>query len=168
MPGTMTTPGRLDAYLEAIATGSEDKEAAEFSGLSLQTIASLKRKDPDFAKAYSIARKVRIEVYRSEARRRAVDGWTVPIFYRGEQVGHERKHSDRLLEILLKAEDPDTFGDRKVVEILTTPMTGEDVRRAVQVGQMDGAAEMLEQVARMFSDQRVLESFVAETIDEED
>lgn len=169
MKGTIITPGRLDAFIEAIATGSEDKEACEFAGVTLQAIRARQRSDIEFAKAYKAARAARIEVYRSEARRRAVDGWAEPVFYRGEQVGRVRKHSDRMLEVLLKAEDPDTFGDRKVVEILTTPMTGADVARAVEVGKLEGAADALEAVARLFAAKEVIEAVaLTSSSDEED
>jgi len=169
MKGAIITPGRLDALLEAIATGSEDLEACQFAGVQLQAMKKRLREDIEFAKAYKTARQARIEAYRSEARRRGIDGWTVPVFYRGEQVGFERKHSDRMLELLLKAEDPDTFGDRKVVEILTTPMTGADVARAVEVGKIEGAAEALEAVARIFASQQVIEAVaLTSSSDDED
>lgn len=144
------TPGRVQAFLDAIASGSEDKEACEYAGCSFNGIDRLRKRDRDFAAAYAEARSHRREVYRSEARRRAIDGWLEPVFYRGEQIGAKRVFSDRLLELLLKAEDPDNFGDRVVHEVLVTPMTGGDVQRALAAGRVEGAAEALEAVAKLF------------------
>ena len=156
------TPGRIEAFLQAIETGSEDGEAAEFAGVTMAAIYDRRRADPDFRKAYKLARESRIEVYRGEAKRRAVDGWLEPVFYRGVQVGQVRKFSDRLLEKLLEAEAPDEFGDRKTVEILTSPMTGADVAKAVAIGAAAGASDelmaALELVAAKMADGEVLQA----------
>jgi hypothetical protein len=42
-----------------------------------------------------------------EIRRRAIDGWDVPIFYQGKQSGSIGKYSDRLLLLLAKAHCPE-------------------------------------------------------------
>jgi hypothetical protein len=160
--GTLITPGRIDKFMEAIDTGSEDLEAAEYAEVKLTSMKQKIREDPDLQARYRQARENRIEWYRREAKRRAIDGWLEPVFQRGEQIGVIRKHSDRMLEVLLRAEDPETFGDRKVVEILTSPMTGQDVARAVAAGvalqNLPGGLEQLEAVAAYFADQAVLEA----------
>lgn len=160
--GTGLTPGKIDAFLEAIATGSEDSEAAEYASTTMKAINKRRREDPEFRAAYQAARQTRIEVYRAEAKRRAIDGWLEPVFFRGEQVGVVRKFSDRLLEKLLEAEAPDEFGDRKVVEILTSPMTGADVARAAALGAAAGGSDdlmaALELVARQMADAEVLQA----------
>lgn len=150
--GAAMTPGRADLFLEAIATGSEDSEAAEYAGLTLSTVYKHRRANEEFRAAYKIARENRIEVYRREAVRRATEGTLRPVFHRGEQVGTIREFSDRLLEVLLKAEDPDTFGDRKVVEIAVSPMTGNDIQRALAAGNRPDLVAALELVAGAISD----------------
>jgi hypothetical protein len=45
---------------------------------------------------------------RGEAKRRAIDGWEEPLFWKGQPTGHTiRKKSDRMLELLLKAHCPE-------------------------------------------------------------
>ena len=51
-----------------------------------------------------------------EADRRALDGWNEPVFYQGQRVSTIRKYSDRLLELQLRAGDPETYADRSTVE----------------------------------------------------
>lgn len=156
--GAAMTPGRADLFLEAIATGSEDSEAARYAGLTISTVYNHRRSNEEFRAAYKIARAARIEVYRAEAKRRAVEGTQRPVFHRGEQVGTIREFSDRLLEVLLKAEDPDTFGDRKVIEVSVSPMTGTDIMRALEVGRRPDLVMALEQIAATIADQAVLEA----------
>lgn len=151
MKGKAFTPARADLFLEAIESGSEDAEAAEYAGITLNAVRTRRESDADFNQAYKVARANRKEVYRREARRRAITGWIEPVFYRGEQVGGKRMFSDRLLELLLKAEDPENFGDRHTVEVLVTPMTGADVAMARELGQMPGVTGALEQVAAAFA-----------------
>lgn len=151
MRGALFTPARADAFIEAIATGSEDKEAAEFAGVTLNAVRERSSRDSAFRAAYAEARKNRIEVYRSEARRRAVDGVLEPVWYRGEQVGVRRVYSDRLMEMLLRAEDPDTFGDRQVVTVLAAPLSAQDIMQAVAAGKMPGAVDALEAAAALFA-----------------
>jgi Phage integrase, N-terminal SAM-like domain len=52
------------------------------------------------------AREALTEKLRHEAYRRALEGVERPVFYRGEEVGVVREHSDRMLEGLLRAPDP--------------------------------------------------------------
>lgn len=137
-PSKEMTPGRAQAVLDAVATGSEDKEACEWAGISVATLRRRQKSDPEFAAAYAEARQTRIEVYRGEARRRALEGWEEPVFFRGQQVGAVRKFSDRMLEVLLRAEDPATFGDRQVVEVLVDPLNANHVKAALQVGRIAG------------------------------
>lgn len=159
MQGKAFTPGRADMFLEAIATGSEDQAACDFAGITLHGFRERRRTDPKFKAAYQVARAARIEVYRAEARRRAIEGVAEPVFYRGEQVGYVRKFSDRMLEVLLRAEDPDSFGDRKVIEVSVQPMTGADINRALELGKRGAdAVAALEAVAALFADAEVLEA----------
>lgn len=48
-----------------------------------------------------------------EADRRAVEGWLEPVYTRtGVKCGSVRRYSDRLLEVQLRAGDPDKYSDR--------------------------------------------------------
>lgn len=48
----------------------------------------------------------RKEAREAEAHRRAVKGWKEPVYYKGIECGTIRRFSDRLLELLLKADNP--------------------------------------------------------------
>lgn len=159
--GVHFTPGRAEAFLQAIETGSEDKEACEYAGITLSGMRGRRRSDPEFDEAYRIARENRKEAYRMAAKRRAIDGWKEPVFYRGDVVGYRMQYSDRMLELLLKAEDPDNFSERHTVEVLVTPMTVDDVKSAVEMGKLEGAAEVFEQMAALVAraaEQKALEA----------
>jgi len=47
----------------------------------------------------------------TEMARRAIDGYDEPVFYKGEEVGSIRKHSDTLAITLAKAVRPERFRD---------------------------------------------------------
>lgn len=69
-------------------------------------------KYPNYREAYENAREKAADRLEAEATRRAVDGWEEPVFQQGMQVGLIRRHSDRMLEILLKARRPERFRER--------------------------------------------------------
>lgn len=60
---------------------------------------------------------VAIGVLEDEANRRAVQGTTKPVFYKGKRCGSIREYSDTLLIVLLKAHAPDKYKDRVVQEV---------------------------------------------------
>lgn len=62
----------------------------------------------DFAKANRLA----VEGLEAEARRRAVDGFEVPVFQGGKKIGTQRTYSDRLLEKLLEANAPEKYREK--------------------------------------------------------
>lgn len=51
-----------------------------------------------------------------EAHDRAVHGVKEPIYYKGQVVGHVRHPSDKLMELMLRAGDPDRYADRVKTE----------------------------------------------------
>ena len=140
------TPMRLYRFLEAVRTGSEAPEAAEFAGARLGSLRDLRRSDPEFAAAWAEAEDESVDYLRSEAQRRAVEGWKEPVFHRGEVVGHIQRYSDRLLELLLKARAPE-FADRKTITVQgTTSLTAADLERARALPTVV-PVEVLEQIA---------------------
>jgi hypothetical protein len=62
--------------------------------------------DPEFERAWLEAEQKDAGALESEAGRRAVEGFEEPIMYQVTVVGHVRKYSDRMLELLLKAHRP--------------------------------------------------------------
>jgi len=100
------------AFLACFAeTGAEYLSCAA-SGLGVSKKNSLLRNDTSFQEAYEQARELAIEQLEIEARRRAVEGYLEPVFYKGEECGHVRKYSDKLLVTLLKGSRPEKYKER--------------------------------------------------------
>lgn len=71
------------------------------------------RRDGDYAAEFAKTQAIASAELEAEARRRAVDGIEVPIYRDGKLVGHRHRYSDVLLIALLKANNPEKFGDRR-------------------------------------------------------
>lgn len=99
--------------------------AARSCGLKIATVRAWKQKNPEFSLAWIEATQAYRESLEHEAYRRAVNGTLRPVYYKGNEVGSVREYSDRLLELLLRANDPQKYGNRSQVDI--------DVRRGVMV-----------------------------------
>lgn len=97
--------------------------AAERIGRKRRTIYDWARDDATFRELMLDAKEEATDRLVAEASRRAVDGVHKPILYRGESVTdrqgnplHETEYSDRLLELLLRANRPGEFGtDRQQI-----------------------------------------------------
>lgn len=145
------TPMRIKRFIEAIRTGSEPPEAAEFAGVKLGHMRSLRRTDANMAAMWTQAEDESGDHLVQEARRRAIDGWEEPIVYRGEVIGHKRVYSDRLLELLLKARVP-AFADTKKLEISgQVSLTAEDLVRVRSLPKSVGV-DALEAIAIAMSE----------------
>ena len=64
-------------------------------------------RDPRYRREFEHAEALIGATIHEEIRRRAIDGWDVPIFYQGKQSGSIGKYSDRLLLLLAKAHCPE-------------------------------------------------------------
>ena len=62
-----------------------------------------------------------MDVLEWEARRRAVEGYEVPVFHQGVEVGSVRRFSDLLLIFLLKHRRPEIFQDKQIVAVAPQP-----------------------------------------------
>jgi hypothetical protein len=69
--------------------------------------------DPAFAKALQTAREEANDALEAEAHRRAVTGTLEPVFYKGAKIASIRRFSDTLLIVLLKANLPDKYKERR-------------------------------------------------------
>ncbi len=85
------------------------------------------QRDPAYPPLFELAKEAATDLLETEARRRAVDGSRKYVFHQGEPVLHpetgepyfELTHSDRLMELLLKA-DRKKFGDNSKVTLTGT------------------------------------------------
>ncbi len=111
----------LNAYVRDGTIGC----AAMAVGLTRQTHYNWLKEDPAYAKAFAKAREMAADLLEEEARRRAVEGDEVPVYYKGKKVDAYRKKSDALLILLLKGAKPEIYADRQ-----ETTLHGDIVLRA--------------------------------------
>lgn len=119
------------AFLASLALTGNVSEAARAASIDRTTAYAARETDEAFAAAWTGAIDEATDHLEAEARRRAVDGVTEPVFYQGVQCGVVRRYSDGLLQTLLKAHRPEKYRDRSAVEL--TGKGGGPVETAAQV-----------------------------------
>lgn len=105
-----------DAFIENLTLTGLEREARVHAGVSLAKYRKALDDDPDFAEQVQEAKERAVDRLESEARRRAVEGVTRHVYYKGEVVGEQTDYSDSLLMFLLKANRPDKFGDKTTLK----------------------------------------------------
>lgn len=130
---TKFTPASQQAYLDDLIRYGGKYRAANAAGVSYECTRAYRAENPEFEAQVEIAMGLHRDVMVQEAHRRAVDGWDErPILDNdGKIVGYVHKHSDRLLELLIKQVDP-SFREHQGVQINNN------------LGQLGAAAEFKE------------------------
>ena len=90
----------------------QERSSAEIAGIERKSHLWLE-KDPEYVEAFQSAREQAGDRLEQEARRRAIEGVTEPVWYRGQIVGEVQKYSDTLLIFLLKGAKPEKYAERK-------------------------------------------------------
>ncbi len=108
-----TTHTRLEFLRWLRVTGNVTWSARKV-GCTRQAAYQLRQRDSGFAEQWKESMSEANDGLEFEAYRRAVVGTDKPIMYMGEKVGTIKEYSDKLLEILLKANMPNRFNDRLV------------------------------------------------------
>jgi hypothetical protein len=103
-------------YLEALSVTGIINYAAAAARVARSTVYYWLGDDPDFARRHEEAITESTERMEQEAWRRATQGVEKPVYYKGEQVGSIREHSDTLLIFMLKARKPETYRERVDVD----------------------------------------------------
>jgi len=114
---TRTNEQMQEAVLSAFEECGHISNSCKEANVPRRTFYNWIGKDKKFKKAFEAARVVATGLLVDEAWRRAKDGVPKGIYYKGDLVGHELEYSDRLLELLLKANDPKTYKDRVSTEV---------------------------------------------------
>ncbi len=123
--GRRIQPGKLtktvkEKFLKLLAeNGGIISDAAEDIDISRCALYALKQRDEEFAEAWNTAQDQGIDVLEDEAKRRSLTGTEEPVYFQGDVVGHIRKKSDALMQLILKAH-------RKKYRISTTEISGPD------------------------------------------
>jgi len=106
-----TPATKFAAFLGHLAEGHTIAAASRYACVARSTAYERRNTDKEFAAAWAEAEDTGIEVLEVEARRRAVDGITVPRTVAGERVD-VTEYSDQLLIFLLKAKRPGVYRER--------------------------------------------------------
>ena len=103
---------RKQLFLVAIRNGDSVLDACALVGVSNRTAYNHRRRDPAFAEAWRLARKMYRLPLELAAFQRGVEGIEEPVYRYGKQVGTRRHYSDALLKVLLAGEKPRKYGRR--------------------------------------------------------
>ena len=90
--------------------------AANFAGIARSYASQVKDLDPEFASAWDDPIEQATDLLEDAIRRRAIEGETEPVWYRGQIVGHVQKTSDILKMFLMKSRRPE-YRDNAKIEI---------------------------------------------------
>ncbi|HSV75326.1 MAG TPA: hypothetical protein VLH79_16340 [Chthonomonadales bacterium] len=104
-PGTWA-----DRFLDEYRRTGLLARSARAVGVTPQAVRMRRKRSDAFASAMADAAREAGEALEAEAWRRAVEGVDRPVFYGGQEAGHVRVYSDRLLALLLKAHLPERYG----------------------------------------------------------
>lgn len=109
------TPDRQRAFIVKLAETGSVKAAARAINMSPEGAYYLRRQPggESFAAAWEAAVNHGVQNLADIAMERAVNGVSVPVYWKGEQVGEKRWYNDRLLMFMLRHHLPEKFGDLK-------------------------------------------------------
>ena len=110
--GRKITSESKDLFIKHLKQTCNVTASAVTAGCSVRAIYYIRERDEEFAEKWEEAVGEATDSLEAEARRRAVDGFEEPVYYKGVQVGAYLKYSDRMLELLLKAHLPEKYSNR--------------------------------------------------------
>lgn len=115
------TPDKQIEFIEALAESGCVEDAAKSVGMGIASAYRLRcRADAiHFRMAWDAALQVGISRLSDAAMSRAIHGVTVPVFYKGEQIGERKHYDERLTMFLLRYRDMTKYGkwiDRMYVD----------------------------------------------------
>lgn len=123
------TPKMQELFLQVLEDTASPKQAAQVCGISRRLAFEYKQNDLEFRTRWEKAIEVAMDALLDEAYRRACIGVDEPVIYQGQvamthdaKTGEERpltvkRHSDRLLEVMLKFRYGDQMADRLKVKV---------------------------------------------------
>lgn len=110
---TNRTPEKRAAFLLAVEeTGGNVTRACKASKISKRSAYDWRAEDEAFKAEWDAAVELGLDSLEDEARRRAHDGVTKPIYHQGKKVGTVQEYSDTLLIFLLKGGRPEKYRER--------------------------------------------------------
>lgn len=131
------TPEVQEVFLQVLEDTASPKQAAQACGISRRLAFEYKQNDVEFRTRWEKAIEVALDALLDEAYRRAAIGYDEPVIHQGRlattadpTTGEERpltvrKHSDRLLEVLLKFRYGEQMADRLRVRVEDTGLSAD-------------------------------------------
>jgi hypothetical protein len=104
------------AFLAAYSLCGNITRAAELAEVSRGSHYLWMNEDETYQLCFADADQEAIERLEAEARRRAVQGVSKPVFYQGMECGVVQEYSDTLLMFLLKGAKPQKYRDNVAVD----------------------------------------------------
>jgi hypothetical protein len=135
------TDAMRERFFEVLEDTCSPKQAAASCGISRQTAFYHKANDPEFRQRWEKAIEIALDGLMDEAYRRACIGVEEPVIHQGRlatqidaSTGEEkpltvRRHSDRLLEVLLKYRYGDQMAERLAVKVEATGLSSDALLR---------------------------------------
>jgi hypothetical protein len=117
------TPAVQHAFIAAIAVGGSVSDACRHVGRSRKSAYAMRQRDDaaGFAAAWDDAISGSEEQLVDGAVERCIDGLTVPVFYRGRNVGERSVYDNRLLMFMLRRRELSAARRRTRTDIITKP-----------------------------------------------
>lgn len=140
-PRARTRARAKDRFIRRLAESGNVADSCRKARLPQRTAYDLRKSDPAFAALWKEAEEISIDGLEDEARRRGVEGWDEPVYQKGVKVGTVRRHSDRMLEILLKGHRPKFRENQVAVQV--------NVGEQRELGQVDRENVLLETARSM-------------------
>jgi hypothetical protein len=135
------------AFLEAYAYTGNITKAAEIADMPRQNHYDWMKFDPDYPAAFKNADEAASERLETEARRRAVEGTSKPVFYQGAVCGAIQEYSDNLLMFLLKGSKPQKYRENVTMDVGNKDNKPFDIRTTPTEELIQAEAE---KIAKMF------------------
>lgn len=122
MPADSIPPWAKRA-ISILADGHKESDVYKTLGIKRRDISELIVKNKEFAEAWGDVFQDQVDRLKESVMHRAIKGVKTGIYYQGIRMGYERKPSDALAMFMLKSLDPDTFGDKKTLNVHNKSIT---------------------------------------------
>ncbi len=103
---------KINTFLHHLGRTGSVTLAAARAGLPRRALYKRRAADEAFAGHWDEALQLGIDRLQDDAMRRALHGTARAVFRNGRQVGSVQQFDNRLLQFLLKAHRPETYGER--------------------------------------------------------
>lgn len=138
-----TMVARRADFLQRLRGSLNVTESARRAGIGNSTVYRHRQTNARFRAEWDAALTAAVDDVESNALRRAIEGVEKPVFYRGQQVGSIRVHSDALAMFMLKAKRPEIYARLTGAAPVPAEMTeaeakAEVVRRLERLAEDDG------------------------------